>query len=221
MAVGILWPVATSLQSCFLIHCRLLCFCQLSPWLTRIKDIVTLFRAHLDNPGQATLSSNLNLLFSCWGMSDSFVTPWTATHQAALSSPIFWSLLKFMPLSQWCYLNISSSVTFFSFCLQSFPASEAFLVSWLFTSGGQSIGASASVLPMTIQDWFPLGLTGLISLQSKGLLRVFSSAIIWKYQFFGAQPYLWSSSHIWVTSFAIYCSIHFLPYKVIVIGSRG
>ena len=165
MAVGILWPVAPSLQSHFLIHCRLLCLCRLSPWLTHIKDIVTLLRAHLDNPGQATLSSNLNLLFSCWGMS--FLTPWTAAHQAALSSPIFWSLPKFMPLSQWCYLNISSSVTFFSFCLQSFPASEAFPVSWLFTSGGQSIGASVSVLPMNIQCWLPLGLTGLISLLSR------------------------------------------------------
>ena len=82
-------------------------------------------------------------------------------------------------LSRWCYLTISSSATLF-FCLQSFPASGSFPVSWFFTSGGQSIGASplASVLPMNIQDWFPLGLTGLISLQSKGLLRVFSSTTV-------------------------------------------
>ena len=74
------------------------------------------------------------------------------------------------PLSWWCYLAISSSVITFSSCLQSFPASEAFLMSRLFASGGQNIGASvsASVLPMNIQGWFPLGLTGLISLQSKG-----------------------------------------------------
>ena len=98
VAVGTLWCVATSLQSCFLVHCRLLCLCWLSPWLTPIKDIVTLFRAHLDNPGQATFLSNLNLLFSCWGMSDSFVTPWTAAYQAFLSSPLSWSLLKFMSI---------------------------------------------------------------------------------------------------------------------------
>ena len=79
------------------------------------------------------------------------------------------------PLSQWCYPTISSSVIPFSSCLQSFPASGSFLMSQLFTSGGQSIRASASVLLMNIQDWFPLGLTGWISLQSKGLSRVFSN----------------------------------------------
>ena len=96
------------------------------------------------------------------------------------------------PLSQWCYLTISSSATLFSFCLQSFPASGSFPMSWLFASGGQSIrpSASASVLPMKIHGWFPLGLTGLISLQSKGLSRVFSSIIIQKDQFFGPQPSL-------------------------------
>ena len=78
--------------------------------------------------------------------------------------------------------------------LQSFPASGSFPMSQLFTSGGAS--ASASVLLMNIQSWFPLWLTGLIPLQSKGLLRVFSSTTIWKHQFFGAQPSLWSNSHI-------------------------
>ena len=92
-------------------------------------------------------------------------------------------------LSYWCHSTISSSVIPFS-CLQSFPASGSFLVSWLFASVGQSIGASASasVLPMNIQDWFSLGLTGLIYLQSKGLSRVFSNTTIQKHQFFGAQP---------------------------------
>ena len=87
------------------------------------------------------------------------------------------------PLSQWCYLTISFSAAPFSFCLQSFPASGSFPMSQFFTSNGQSIGASASasVLPMNIQGWFPLGLTGLISLQSKGLSRVFSSAKISKH----------------------------------------
>ena len=79
------------------------------------------------------------------------------------------------PLSQWCHPTISSSVAPFSSCPQSFPASGSFPVSRLFASGGQSIGASASVLPRNIQGWFPLGLTGWISLQTKGLSRVFSS----------------------------------------------
>ena len=93
--------------------------------------------------------------------------------------------------------NHLSSIVPFSSCLQSFPASGSFPVSQLFKSAGQSIGtsASASVLPMNIQGWFPLGLTGLIS-QSKGLSRVFSSTIVQKHQFFGLQPSLWSSSHI-------------------------
>ena len=93
------------------------------------------------------------------------------------------------PLSQWCHPTISSSLFPFSSYLQSFPASGSFLLSQFFTSGGQSIGASASasVLPMNIQDWFPLGLTGLISLQSKGLSRVFSNTTVQKHQFLGAQ----------------------------------
>ena len=93
------------------------------------------------------------------------------------------------PLSRWCHPTISSSVIPFSSCLQSFPASGPFPMSQLFISGGQSIGASvsASVLPMNVQDWFPLGLTGLISLQSKGLSVVFSNTTVQKLQFFGAQ----------------------------------
>ena len=106
-----------------------------------------------------------------------FVTPWTAAHQASLSFTISRSLPDLCPLSQGCYLTILSSAALFSFCLQSFPASESFPMSWLFASGGQNIGASAlaSVLPMNLQSLFPLGLTGLISLQSEGLSRVFSS----------------------------------------------
>ena len=98
--------------------------------------------------------------------------------------------------SQWCHATISS-VIHFSY-LQSFSASGSFLMSQLFASGSQSIGASASasVLPMNIQDWFPLGLTGLISLQSKGLSRVFSSTTVLKHQFFRSQPSLWSNSHL-------------------------
>ena len=91
------------------------------------------------------------------------------------------------PLSQWCHPTISSSVVPFSSCPQSFPASGPFIMSQLFASGGQSIGtsASASVLPTNIQDRLPLGLTGLISLQSKGLSRVFSNTTVQKHQFFG------------------------------------
>ena len=102
------------------------------------------------------------------------------------------------PLSRWCHPTISSSVVPFSSYLQFFPASGSFLMNQLVTSGGQSIGAlvSASVLPMNIQDWFPLGLTGLISLLCKGLSRVFSNTTIQKHQFFNAQPSLWSNSHI-------------------------
>ena len=127
-----------------------------------------------------------------------FVTPWTEVCQASLSIANCWSLLKLMSIGQWCHSNISSSVVSFSSYLQSFPASGSFPVSWFFSSGGQSIGvsASASVLPMNIQDWFPLGLTGLISLQSKGLSRVFSNTTVQKHQFFSTQLSLWSNSHI-------------------------
>ena len=118
-----------------------------------------------------------------------FLTPWTAVRQASLSFTIFWNLLKLVSFESVIPPTILSSVVPFSFCLQSFPASGSFLMSCLFVSGGQTIWASlsASVLPMKIQDWFPLGLTGLISLQSKGLSRVFSNTTVQKHQFFGTQ----------------------------------
>ena len=100
------------------------------------------------------------------------------------------------PLNQWCHPTISSSITPFSSCHQSFPGSGSFPVGHLFASGDQSIRASASVLPVDIQDWCSLGWTGLISLLSKALSRVFSSTTVWKNQFFSAQPSLWFSSHI-------------------------
>ena len=101
------------------------------------------------------------------------------------------------PLSRWCHPTISSVIPFSS-CLQSFPASGSFQMSQLFISGGQSIGvsASASVLPVNIQDWSPLGWTGWISLQSKGLSRVFSNTTVQNHQLFGAQPSSQSNSHI-------------------------
>ena len=107
------------------------------------------------------------------------------------------------PLSQWCHPSISSSVIPFSSCLQSFPASGSFPVSHLFASGGQSIGvpASASVLSMNIQDWFPLGWTGWISLQPRGLSRVFSNTTVQKHQFFSTQLSLQSQlSHPYKTT---------------------
>ena len=102
------------------------------------------------------------------------------------------------PSSLWGHPTISSSVVSFSSCPQSFPASGSFPISQLFTSGGQSIGVSASksVLLMNTQDWSALGWTGWISLQSKGLSRVFSRMTVWKHQFFGAQPSSQSNSHI-------------------------
>ena len=100
------------------------------------------------------------------------------------------------PLSQWCHPAISSSVVPFSSCLESFPASGSFPVSRLFTSGGQRIAASESVPPVDLQGWFPLGLTGGISLQFKGTPRVFSRTTVGRHQFFSAQPSLRSSSHI-------------------------
>ena len=113
-------------------------------------------------------------------------------------SPTPEACLNSWPLSWWCHPTISSSVTSFSFCLQSFPESGSFLVSQFFSSGGQSFGASASasVLPMNIQDWLPLGLTGSIFLQFKRFSRVFSNTTVQKHQFFGAQLSLWCNSHI-------------------------
>ena len=98
---------------------------------------------------------------------------------------------------RWCHPTISSSGIPFSSRLQSFPASRSFPLSQFFVSGGQSIGvlALASVLPMNIQDWFPLWLTGLISLQSRRFSRVFLGFTVQKHQFFSAQPSFWSSSH--------------------------
>ena len=102
------------------------------------------------------------------------------------------------PSSWWCHLTISSSVVPFSSCPQSFPASGSFQMNQLFTWGGQSIGVSVLtwVLPMNTQNWSPLGWTGWISLQSKGLSRGFSNTTVQKHQFFSVQLSLWSNSHI-------------------------
>ena len=118
-----------------------------------------------------------------------FATPWITARQASLSITNSGSLPNSCPLSRWCHPTISSSVIPFSSHLQSFPALGSFQMSQLFASGGQSIGVSASVsvLPMNILDRFPLGLTSWISLQSKGLSRVFSNTTVQKHRFFDIQ----------------------------------
>ena len=118
-----------------------------------------------------------------------FATPWTTAHKLSLSITNSQSPPKPCPLSRWCHPTISSSAVPFSSCPQSFPASGFFQMSQLLASGGQSIGlsASTSVLPMNTQDLSPLGCTGWISWQPKGLSRVFSNTTVQKHQFFGAQ----------------------------------
>ena len=136
-------------------------------------------------------------LFCCFSVTQSvqlFATPWSAAPQVSLSFTISRSLLKLMSIES----VMPSNHLILCHPLQSFPPSRSFLMIWLFASDGQSIGASASasVFPMNIQDWFPLGLTDLISLQSKGLSRVFSSTTVQKHQFFNAQPSLGPNTHI-------------------------
>ena len=128
--------------------------------------------------------------FSRLVVSDS-VTPGWQHARLPCPSPTPQACSNSCPSSQWCHPTISSSVIPFSSCLQSFPASGAFQISQFFTSGGQSVGVSASawVLPMNIQDWSPLGWTGWISLLSTGLSRVFSITTVQKHPFFSAQLY--------------------------------
>ena len=141
---------------------------------------------------------NVSLQFSHAVMSDSLWPHGLQHARLPCPSPTPGACSNSCPSSWWCHPTISSSVIPFSSCSQSLPASGFFPVSQFFASGGQSIGvsASASVLSMNIQDWFPLGLTGWISLQSKGLSRVFSTTIVQKHLFFGAQFSLLSDSHI-------------------------
>ena len=152
---------------------------------------------HQGNSAWSGLEGRVSVQFSCSVVSDS-ATPWTAAHQASLSITNSWSLPKLMSIESvmpsnhlilCCPLLLLPSI---------FPASGSFLMSWLFASGSQSIGAStsASVLPVNIQDWFPLEFTGWIYLQFKGLSRVFSNTTVQKHQFFGAQVSSQSNSHI-------------------------
>ena len=140
--------------------------------------------------------------FSCSVMSHSLQTHGLQHSRLPCPSPTLGDCSNSCPLSQWCHPTISSSVVPFSSCLQSFPASGSFPVSQFLASGGQSFGASASasVLPKNSQDWLPLGLTGLISLQSKGLSRVFSNTIVPKHQFFGSVFFMVQLSHPYMTT---------------------
>ena len=143
--------------------------------------------------------SSISLVqFSCSVVSDSLWSRGLQHARFPSPSPVPGVYLNPCPLSQWCHPAISSSVIPFSFCPQSFPTSGSFPESQSFESGGQSIGVSAStsVLLMNIQDWSPLGWTGWISLQSKGLSRVFSNTTVQKHQFFFAQLSWQSNSHI-------------------------
>ena len=118
-----------------------------------------------------------------------FTIPWVIGPWLPRLSPTSGACSNLCQSTQWCHSTIQSSVIPFSIGLQSFPVAGSFPRSQFFTSGGQSIviSVSASLLPMNIQDWFPSGLTGLISLKSKGLSRVFSNIIVQKHQFFSAQ----------------------------------
>ena len=143
----------------------------------------------LDSTNKHNIVKQPSVQFSCSGVSDSL---WPREPQHArppCPSPTPGVHPNPCPLSQWCHPTISTSVIPFSSCPQSFPASGSFQMSQLFASGGQSIrvSGSTSVLPMNTQDWSPLGWCGWISMQSKGLSRVFSNTTVQKYQFFGAQ----------------------------------
>ena len=148
---------------------------------------------------------HVNNTYWCYSVTQSCLTHCDCMDCSTPGFPALHHLLQLAQtclFSQWCHSTVLSSFVPFSSCLKSFPASGSFLISWLFTSGDQSIGvsASASVLPVNIQNWFPLGWTGLISLLSKGLSRglstVFSNITSQKHQFFGTQLSLWFKSYI-------------------------
>ena len=174
-------------------------------------------------PGQSHVAVGVQALNCVW----LFVSPWTRTWQTSLSFIISWICSDSCPLSQWCHPTLSSSVIPFSSCLQYFPASVSFPMSQPFASSDQSIraSASASVFPINIQGWFPLGLTGLISLLSKGLSRVFSSSTIWNYQLLSTHICLYAHVYMctlfilgakWITNENLrYSTGNFTPFSVV------
>ena len=176
-------------------------FINISWWITNTLPKVSIQEVCQCQQFPSRLVKNLfhlpSVQFSHSVVSD-LATPWTAARQASLSITNSWNLLKLMSIKS--VIPSSHLILCRPLLLLSsiFPSIRVFSMSQFFTSGGQSIGASAFiiVLPMNIQDWFPLGLTGLISLLSKGLLTVFSNTIVQKHYFFGAQLSLRSNSHI-------------------------
>ena len=161
-------------------------------WSTREGNGKPLQHSCLENP------MNSSVLFNHSVVSNNLWPHGLQHARPPCPSPTPGACSNSCPSSQWCHPTISSSVVPFSSSLQTFPASGSFLMSQFFASGGQNIGVSAlaSVLPMNTQDWSPLGWTGWISLQSKGLSRVFSNTTVKKHQFFGVQLSLWSIFHI-------------------------
>ena len=159
-----------------------------------IKDYISHRIFPLPGLFKDKFDSSVQLLSCVW----LFATPWTAARQASLSITNSRSLLKLMSIESVMPSNHFILCHPLLLLLSVFPSIRSFPVSQFFISGGQSVKASASaaVLPMNIQDWFPLALTGLISLQSKGLSRVFSNTTVQKHQVFSTQPPLWSNSHI-------------------------
>ena len=157
-----------------------------------MQNIITVNIYRLDNQEFSSVQ------FSHLVMSDSLWPHGLQHARPPCASPTLKVYSNSCLWSQWCHPTISSSVIPFYSGLQYFPASGSFQISQFFESGGQSIGTSASalVLPMNIHNWFPLGWTSLISLQSKGLLRVFSNITVQKHQFFSIRLSLWSNSHI-------------------------
>ena len=177
-----------------------------SPWGRKESDItdwviknsgwrfITFYRRRWSKPFP-TMSWRISVQLNLSVMSDSLRPHGLQHARPPCPSPTPRVYPNSCPLSWWWHPTISSSIVPFSFHLQSFPASRSFQMSQLFASGAQSVGVSAStsVLPMNTQDWSPLGWTGWISLQSKGLSRVFSNTTVQKHQFFGTQLSLWSS----------------------------
>ena len=163
-----------------------------SSWGRKESDMIELVRMHNVALTIFLYSNFSSVQFSCSVMSNSLQPHGLQHARPPCPSPTPGDYPNSSPLSRWCHPAISSSVIPFSSNLQSLPASESFPVSQFFASGGKSIGVSAStsVLPMNTEDWFPLGWTGWMALQSKGLSRVFSNTTVQKHQFFGAQFFL-------------------------------
>ena len=166
-------------------------------WVSAVKQLNSKFTT-LNNSAFLGPDQFSSVQFSRSVMSDSLRPHVSQQARPPRPSPTPRVYSNSCPSSRWCHPAISSSVVPFSSCPQSIPASGSFQMSQLFASGGQSIGVSASesVLPMNTQDWSPLGWTGWITLQSRGLSRVFSNTIVRKHQFFSTQLFSQSKSHI-------------------------